>query len=686
VIKAEKLSSSNFPVEHYSASSMRLFSTNPILFKIQYINRDRFDTTAGISGVIGNAFHQAMMVYYGGSDVLIAQNEEESIKNGLTAGMDFLSRYNDGFIKYTTTIPNKQKAFDVFSFAFNSYVKEKPYGVDQVIAIEEKMEERVDVEWRGQRLTLPVKLKGYIDKVIRDKEGRLKIVDYKTCYSFSNPEKIDGAKILQAVEYYLLTYAKYGEEPYSVTFEEVKYTKNSDGGKQVREYEVVFSENDLYFDFYFRFYEDMTRALSGEMVYVPNVNAMFDNEVAIVSYIHRLDVEEEQAKLMKKHNVKTVTDLLKKQMQSAGSMKKLLKMVEENFVTAKNLNYSSMKTEEKIKTKLMEHGMMLEFDSMVEGNTVDLYRYIPTIGLKMSRLKNYIEDIEQVLGKSGVRILAPIQNSTLIGFEVPRDMRTFPEIPKIQGFDIAIGKNSMGEDVRFDLRDAPHLLVAGSSGSGKSVFLSSIIKQLDSLSEVDIHLFDPKIVELAVHKKDKNVVQYETNILSIYEALRSLVLEMNVRYEMLAKSGVRSIAEYKGKMRYKFVFIDEFGDLIMQDYVHENTVYTGDVYTKGQHAGEEKVRVESVEVSKEISKMVLLLAQKARACGIHVVISTQRPSVDVITGTIKANFPTKVALRTAKAIDSVVIMDDKGAEKLLGKGDMLFISDRGVERLQGYKS
>jgi len=192
-----------------------------------------------------------------------------------------------------------------------------------------------------------VPLKGYLDKLIRH-ERRLKIKDYKLVGAFSDPEKIDGAKILQAINYYLLTYAHYGEEPYSITFEEIKRTKNKDGGKQVREYEIVYSENELFFDFYFRFYEDMTRALNGEMVYVPNINAFYDNEVALISYIHRLDVTEEQAKLMKKYKVDNITDLLKKKIHSAGNMRKLLKTIEQKFVSAKNLNYNKMITEEKI--------------------------------------------------------------------------------------------------------------------------------------------------------------------------------------------------------------------------------------------------------------------------------------------------------------------------------------------------
>ncbi len=640
--------SDSFPVPHYSASSMISFSTNPILFKIKYINKEYFDTTMGISGVLGSAFHLAMEVYYGGSDTLIPANEKEAIEYGLKAGMDFLDKYNDGFINYSKTIPTKQKAFELLSYCFNSYVTEMPYKADGILGVEEEIKVQVDVEWRGKQLKMPVKLKGFLDRTEMD-DGKLKIIDYKTCYKFSDPEKIDGAKILQAVEYYLLKYAQSGIEPYSVIFEEVKYTKNSDGGSQVRRYEIVFAENELYFDFYFRFYEDMTRALNGEMVYVPNVHTMFDNEVAIISYIHRLDVSEETAKLMKKHKVHSISDLLKKEIQSAGNMRKLMKAVEENFVSAKNIDYDKMSMEEKIQTKMLEFGIMLQFDSKIDGATVDLYRYTPSMGVKMARIRNFVDDMEQVTGVSGIRILAPIPGTKLVGFEIPKENRQFPNLPaKTDGFNLAMGLTINGEVRRFDVREAPHVLVAGSSGSGKSVFLHSMIKQLIELKNVELHLFDPKQVELFQY--EEMVEEYKHSPAGISAGLVNLVSEMEKRYTAMKKLGIKNISQ-TADFNYKFVIIDEYADLKMRS---------------------------------EIDNNIKLLAQKGRACGIHIIIATQRASTKVIDGDVKINFPVKVVFRMAKAVDSRVMLDEDGAEKLLGKGDCLFSSDAGIERLQAF--
>jgi hypothetical protein len=652
------------------------FSVNPIMFKIKHINGDKIETTNSISSVIGQAFHSAMDIYYGG-------DSEDPIKRGLEYGMDFLDNYNDNFIEFNKTVPTIQKAQEKFVFLYNSYLNELKESKAEIVTCEEKLEQIVSVQWRGKKLNLPVPLKGYIDKIIRE-DGRLKIVDYKTTNAFSNPDKIDGAKILQAVMYYLLVLSAYKEAPYSMIYEEIKGTKNRDGSAQVKRYEIVYEQNEQFFDFFFRFYEDITRAINGEAVFVPNILSFWDNETAIVAYIHRLDQPEEVAKEMSRLKVENITDLLKAKIEKAGNMKKFLKSLERSCETAKKINYKNMSKEEQIKTKLLEHGMILHFVDKIEGLNIDLYRFEPGIGLKMKKVEGYVADIEQVVGKTGVRVLAPIPNTTYVGFEVPRADRKFiDEAPVNNGFELAFGKDIMGDVLRFDIRKAPHLLVAGATGSGKSVFLNSIISQLCRLRSVELHLFDPKMVELSMFKNKKSVVEYKDGIQDIYKSLQTFINIMKHRYEVLSKAGVRNIDEYNkkvGKMNYKVLVIDEFGDLIISNEIKEDVVESGETFKDGRP----KMKTVRTNISKEIERYILILAQKARACGIHLIIATQRPSVDIITGSIKANFPCKVAFRTSKAIDSQVLLGEAGAEKLQGKGDMIFSSDEGNIRLQGY--
>lgn len=633
-------------VPHLSYSGLCLFSENPVMFKIRHVNGDYIDSTMSVSGVIGQAFHHAMEYYWS-----CEQDDAEAMRQGLEAGMEFLENYNDGFIDWNKTVANKQKAQELLAFCYNTYVKEKPRNDGSTtISCEEMIKETINVTWKGQNIKLPIPLKGKLDRLARDKKGRLIIRDYKTCRSFSDPDKIDGRKIIQSIQYFFLVYVLYGEVPYSMIYEEVKMTKNRDGGKQLKEYEFIYEKNDLFFDFYLRLYSDVVRALSGEMVFVPNVSAMWDNEVAMIAYIHRLDMSDVQAAMMKKHKVDNLTALLQRKIQTAGNMRQLMKSVEKKFVSARNLNYSSMTNEQKIATKLMEHGILVQFNDKIDGATVELYRFTPSIGLKMARLKGFVDDIEQVLGISNIRILAPIPNSTMIGFEVPKQERYFPAMPEpTKTFDLNIGLDIMGETVKYDLREAPHMLVAGSTGSGKSVFLNTIIEQLLVLDNVDLHLFDPKEVEFFVY--EDRVTQYHSDPKKINDALEDLVLEMEERYQTLKANKVRNINQLEN-INYKFVIIDEYNDLAMN--------------------------------SSQAERNILLLAQKSRAAGIHLIIATQRPSTDVISGTIKANFPVKAVFRVSKEVDSRVVLDESGAEKLAGKGDMLFSTTQGLQRVQGF--
>ncbi len=673
----------DFPLAHYSYSTLKAALTNPILFKINYINGDRIDSLQNISGVIGKSFHAGLEAYY----TAVESGEGDPIKIALEVASDHIDAYEEGFIEYSEVVKNKQKATENLIYALTSYFTDKKARKETLVACEPMIEQDIDIELHGQKLTMPVRLKGYIDKIVRDEKGRLKIIDYKTCRSFSKPDKIDGAKILQAVQYYFLVYAEYGEAPYSIRYEEVKMTKNRDGSPQIREYEMVFEQNEMYFDFYLRVYQDVTRWIMGESVFMPNIDTFFDNEVSIMAYILRLDVAEESRKRMEKMKVKTITDVLKKEIQSAGTMRRYMKAIEEKFVNAATLKYDDMTIDEKIRIKMLEHGMRLDFDSVTSGHTVDLYKFQPNIGIKMSKILQYTADIEQVVGSSGVRILAPIPNTSLIGVEVPRSKRTFlDEAPINKGFDLAIGVDTMGDTLLFDIREAPHMLVAGATGSGKSVFLNSIISQLGNLSNVELHLFDPKIVELSHFEELPQTVEYLTEPVDIYNSLKELVDVMNGRYKQMAKKKVRNIKDYNGKMKYKFVVFDEFGDVTASNHEVKIEVGTGVFYTKGKQKGKEIMEEHTINISKDIARYVQLLAQKGRAAGIHLIIATQRPSVDIISGSIKNNFPTKAVFRMAKEIDSRVVIDESGAEKLLGKGDMIFASELGMTRLQGFNS
>ncbi len=636
------------------------FSSNPLMFKVNNINGDRIDSTVSPMNVLGKSEHEALKAYFNGLKQGLP--EADAIKGGYEYGKQYIDAYSDGFIAYNTTIATREKMLEKYSLCYFGYLKDAGFQkeIKEILLVEEMLQYKLEIEEK----LLPIPLKGSSDLVFLDIQERIRIIDHKFVSRFSNEDEIDASKLLQAAFNYFLDYARLGKIPYSITFREYKVSENKDKSIQTKEYEIIFGENPLIFDLFYRLYDDITNALMGKQVYIPNFNAIYDKEVSLITYIHHLDVEEEKIKMFKQLKVDNITDLLKKKLQKSSMMKKYLDTVSRNFISAKNLNYKEMTTEEKIKYKLAEHGIGVEFDSKVEGSNVTLYRYEPSIGVKMSKLEGFTKDIEQVVEKSGIRILAPIPNSGLIGFEIPNETRKFPDhLPATDGFNIALGETIIGEARRFDIRQAPHLLISGATGSGKSVFMANIIKQIIDLpkSVAEIELLDPKMVELYPFAK---YGRYECEHRSITLALLEDVREMDNRYRKIKAAGCKNIEEYRQResdMPYRFIFIEEYGDISMNEIaVEEKMIKTSDY--------------------------VLLLAQKARACGIHLIISTQRPSTKIIDGNIKANFPARVCFHVSSAVDSRIILDQGGAEKLLGKGDMLFMDPEkgGLERLQGY--
>jgi DNA segregation ATPase FtsK/SpoIIIE, S-DNA-T family len=321
------------------------------------------------------------------------------------------------------------------------------------------------------------------------------------------------------------------------------------------------------------------------------------------------------------------------------------------------------------------------------GPTVTLYEIVPAPGVRISKIKNLEDDIALSLSALGIRIIAPIPGKGTIGIEVPNQnpeivsMRSLISSKKYQESEydlaIALGKTISNETYVFDLAKMPHLLVAGATGQGKSVGLNAIIASLlykKHPSQLKFVLIDPKKVELTLYARIEKhylakIPDAEEAIITdtqkVINTLNSLTIEMDQRYDLLKKAQVRNIKEYNRKfikrrlnpenghryLPYIVVIIDEFADLIM---------------TAGR----------------EVETPLARLAQLARAIGIHLVIATQRPTTNIITGVIKANFPARIAFRVTSMIDSRTILDSPGANQLIGRGDLLFAPGSDMIRLQ----
>ena len=309
---------------------------------------------------------------------------------------------------------------------------------------------------------------------------------------------------------------------------------------------------------------------------------------------------------------------------------------------------------------LQDFGINGQIQKINNGPVVSLYEFEPAAGVKVSKIINLSDDLARNTSSTSARV-AVIPGKNTVGIEIPNEKREgvfLREIISNERFKsrdlklpIALGKNISGVPIIGDLTSMPHLLIAGTTGSGKSVCVNTIITSLLyklSPELCKLILIDPKMLELSAYEGIPHLLSpVITDAKKATSALGWTVKEMNNRYKLMSKVGVRNIDGYnekhKLKMPYIVVVVDEMSDLMLV-------------------------------AGKEIENYIQKLSQMARAAGIHIIMATQRPSVDVITGTIKANFPTRVSFQVSSKIDSRTILGEQGAEQLLGKGDMLFMS------------
>jgi S-DNA-T family DNA segregation ATPase FtsK/SpoIIIE len=344
----------------------------------------------------------------------------------------------------------------------------------------------------------------------------------------------------------------------------------------------------------------------------------------------------------------------------------------------------------RIVNTLKNFDIAIESIKATVGPTVTLYEIVPKAGIKIAKIQGLENDIMLSLAAIGIRIIAPMPGKGTIGIEVPNEKpqivsmhsviasKRFQEEQKMR-LPIAIGRTITNEVFTFDLAKTPHLLVAGATGQGKSVGLNAILTSLlykKHPAELKFVLVDPKMVEFSIYKpllkhymaampdQDDNDIII-TDCQKVINTLNSLVIEMENRYQLLMTANCRNLEDYNDKfihrrlnpekghryMPYLVIVIDEYGDFIMQ-------------------------------AGKEVERPIQRLAQKARAVGMHMILATQRPDVKIITGTIKANIPTRIAFRTQSVVDSRTVLDSKGADQLIGKGDMLYSASGAITRIQ----
>ena len=628
------------PVEHISYSAMRLFLSNPYQFKKNYI-LGLWDYKQSPSAVVGKSFHKfAELIYKGQSQDSATQ---EAIK--------MMDKIPDSDIDFGKTGSREKMAKDL-NKVIEFFLHERP-DVGKVLGAEVKVTTNFEID--GIMSPLPVKA---ISDLVSEINGDIHIWDWKVLTSHTDLSEEKPDYVMQAQFNYETVKAKYGKYPKAIHYVEIKKSKNrSTDGKQINIYTIEYDKHPEYKQGFLYMYEAVIRQMvNSNYLFLPNFSDMFSGKESFTEFLsEKIDVT----------------------MPSVTHKSALVKMTDRpQFVesTIDSAVGENMTPAERVISKFLEFGIALEHADSFEGSSVTLHRFKPSRGVKMAQLVKYESDIMIALGVKSVRIIAPIKGTKLVGVEVSNETQAVVEwsedMLKPSSLVIPVGQDVYNRPFHLDIAKAPHLLVAGATGSGKSVGLNVIIKSLieqNTPQELNLVLIDPKMTEFNHLMNDPHV---DGNVFSEVEDI-SLVLkwaiqQMNDRYTMMRNKGIRKLPSEFPKI---VIVIDEMADLMLspEKFVDPET---------------DKM----VKYSGVIEADIIRLTQKSRAAGIHLVLATQRPSVDVIKGTLKANLPTRIAYMTATQTDSKVILDQAGAEQLLGNGDCLVLDPRsqGLTRLQGY--
>lgn len=706
------------PVNSLSYSALTQLLRNPLIFKLKHV-LGVYNSKMGISGMVGQACHLALKFYYGGDkDTPVPADRDEAREQAIDIGMQYLNEYPDAYIKYGKT-GSREKMLARYAKTMQFYFAEEP-EYHEIIMCEEKMQAEIHTV-EGQQFPLPAV--GVPDLVVKRKDNGVEIIDTKFTASFTKYEDDDGEpfedyiKIVQAKFLDRLLIATKKIKADRVVFREIKTSENKavEGviPSQIRDYIIPLNHEpyDVIFD---NLFKDVVRFLSQpEPIYLPNLSDPFDGEQAGILYAQGL-LTSDMSDVEVMHKVKDIS------------------LVSKKFVPSRleRIDNANLPPEEKIKLRLAEFGIPVQPEETKVGASVTQYRFKVSAGIRMSVFEKHKADIAMAIAAVGdVRIIAPIPGTNLVGVEVQNAVRKNAVLSSthlVQNtLTIPLGVDVHGETVKLPLNEMPHLLIAGATGSGKSMLLHSILHSLTEQmtpERMELILLDPKRVELVAfskvpHLREPVIYEYDEAL----RALAGLVKEMEARYKKLEKAQKRDIGAYnktaKQKMSYIVMVIDEFADFMLKSKVEEKNrkapsygkksikwlseelerreirVRIGAKTSRNEARAIMAERLEADDALDEtkgaganVELLVVRLAAMARAVGIHLIIATQSPRVDVITGLIKANFPTRIALTTSSAVDSQVIMGEPGAEKLGGKGDMLVMHPGagGKLRLQGF--
>lgn len=604
----------------------------------------------------GKGFHKVMEHYLTGMD----------LDKAFSLGIKEIESVPIRSIEFGKT-GSLDKVIKDMTAGVNHYIDEMPF-FGEIIATEDTITTNPELTFetksglKTKRAVLAIKA---ITDVVSRIDGKIHLHDHKLVSSFTNKEEENPSYIMQAMFNYLTQLDKRNETPIAFHFHEIKKTRNRDGSAQVETYTIEFDKHPEYLKTFTSIYVATIRILTNtDTQFLPN----------FADQLHGQEVWND-------YTYEVMDFQMPKKVSHATAITTNVDRTYSKDYTQSFSDDSQLKDFEKIIAKMQEFGIPLKFVKKHVGANVTMFIYKPSRGVKMSKIESFTDDLAIALSAESVRIQAPIYGTNTVGIEVSNDEQKVLKLELTEptkDLSILIGQDVYGEDVTLNLYKAPHMLVAGATGTGKSVFLNCVINSLifNYKKNIELKLVDPKYTEFIDYEQEAEIYH---DVPEIHELFEWLVELMQERYRILRDSKCRDIESYNSKsrkkMKYVITIIDELNDILMSKELKTTKIF-----------GEEKVKVVKEKYSELIENDMIKLAQKARAVGIHLILATQRPSTDVLTGVLKANLPTRVGFRTATSTDSQVILDQKGCEKLLGNGDLLLMSPKfkNLVRLQGY--
>lgn len=542
----------------------------------------------------------------------------QSIEVAIQSGLQEIENIADYEIDYGKT-GSREKIIDQYQKLSTIVINELP-AYDDILAIEDRVECELSI--RNKKIPM----KGYID-LVRDLGDTLEIVDWKSVTSYSDEDTENWAYLIQSWIYVQLIEFKYKKPVSRVVFKEIKKTINRDGMPQIKDYVLdrhgIEEANDV-----------IGRVVKAVSDYVDNPNATyFPNPRDMMNGAQSMHIVAQ----MEGVAVRTVHTTERRE-----------KFAPVNTVVVEDIADDSGSETERIMAKLVEFGVGGRIDEVVKSSTVDTYLLKPNRGVKMSKLASMGDDLSLALGSDAVRVIAPIYGTQTVGIEVPHEQSFSKFDGKATSHQIPIGVDTMNNVIYDDIAKMPHMLIGGQTGSGKSVFIRNIIQ---SLNNCEVDIIDMKGLDF--EDLGKNIISEVSEALML---VKKLVHLMDERYKNKRVNAKRRV-----------LIIDEYADLVMQTGKEKHEIGVFD------ENGKLKTKTTTIDTRKQLETDLARILQKGRAANINVIIATQRPSADIVAPIIKANCPVKACLRVATAKNSEIILDESGGERLLGKGDMLYL-------------